>query len=405
MTHHRYRIGFDIGGTFTDFVLSTRESGDIRLYKCLTTPEDPSIGALDGLGELITATPGSRSADVGEIVHGTTLVTNAVIERKGARLGLITTAGLPRPPGDGHGAALRHLRPVPRLPGPLVAAAAPPRGAGAHRPRRRASSTPLDEAEVAARRAHAAPTRASRRSPSASCTPTATRSTSAARGEIVREDVPGRRRLALVGGRRRSCWEYQRCVTTCANAYVQPLDGPLPDAPRARARARGLPRHAPPDAFGRRPRLARRPRAPSRSASSNPGPAGGALATALFGARAGKADVISFDMGGTTAKACLIEDGRAEIAADARGGRACTASRRARACRSRRRSIDMIEIGAGGGSIAAIDEVGLLRVGPHSAGADPGPGLLRPRRRRADRHRRQPRARLLRSRASSSAAG
>src|SRR5205823_14470682 len=102
------------------------------------------------------------------------------------------------------------------------------------------------------------------------------------------------------------------------------------------------------------------------------GPAGGGLATALFGALAGKDDVIAFDMGGTTAKSCLVEGGRIEVA---------SMMEAARVHRFKRGSglpikvpvIDMIEIGAGGGSIAAIDEVGLLRVGPRSAGADPGP--------------------------------
>src|SRR5262249_25076958 len=102
------------------------------------------------------------------------------------------------------------------------------------------------------------------------------------------------------------------------------------------------------------------------------GPAGGGLATALFGRLAGKPDVISFDMGGTTAKACLIEEGRAAVA---------PMMETARVHRFKRGSglpikapvIDMIEIGAGGGSIAAIDAVGLLQVGPRSAGAEPGP--------------------------------
>ena len=88
----RYRIGFDIGGTFTDFILLDTERSEIRPHKCLTTPEDPSVGALAGLAE-ITEASGLRLADIGEIVDGTTLVTNALIERKGAKLGLITTAG------------------------------------------------------------------------------------------------------------------------------------------------------------------------------------------------------------------------------------------------------------------------------------------------------------------------
>jgi hypothetical protein len=88
----RWRIGFDIGGTFTDFILADAEAGSIRLHKCLTTPHDPSVGALAGLAEL-TEAGGIALSDVAEIIHGTTLVTNAIIERKGAPLGLITTQG------------------------------------------------------------------------------------------------------------------------------------------------------------------------------------------------------------------------------------------------------------------------------------------------------------------------
>src|SRR6476646_1702526 len=91
-TPSRYRIGFDIGGTFTDFILLDTQRNDIRLHKCLTTPHDPSVGALQGLAELLQAAR-LTLADIGDVVHGTTLVTNALIERSGARLGLITTRG------------------------------------------------------------------------------------------------------------------------------------------------------------------------------------------------------------------------------------------------------------------------------------------------------------------------
>src|SRR3954454_17647444 len=87
-----YRVGLDIGGTFTDFVLYDGERRRIALYKCLTTPQDPSIAALEGLEALARASR-IELADVGEVVHGTTLVTNAIIERRGARLGLLTTKG------------------------------------------------------------------------------------------------------------------------------------------------------------------------------------------------------------------------------------------------------------------------------------------------------------------------
>jgi 5-oxoprolinase (ATP-hydrolysing) len=87
-----YRVGLDIGGTFTDFVLYDAGNRRISLYKCLTTPHDPSAAALEGLGELV-AQANITLADIAEVVHGTTLVTNAIIERRGARLGLLTTKG------------------------------------------------------------------------------------------------------------------------------------------------------------------------------------------------------------------------------------------------------------------------------------------------------------------------
>jgi 5-oxoprolinase (ATP-hydrolysing)/N-methylhydantoinase A len=88
----RYRIGLDIGGTFTDFILVDDETGAVRLHKCLTTQHDPARGALTGLMELITGA-GLDHAAIGDLVHGTTLVTNAIIEHRGARVGLLTTKG------------------------------------------------------------------------------------------------------------------------------------------------------------------------------------------------------------------------------------------------------------------------------------------------------------------------
>ena len=88
----RYRLGFDIGGTFTDFVLVDAGAGETRIYKCLTTPEDPSVGAIKGM-EALLSEAGLTFADVGHLVHGTTLVTNAIIERRGAKVALLTTRG------------------------------------------------------------------------------------------------------------------------------------------------------------------------------------------------------------------------------------------------------------------------------------------------------------------------
>src|SRR5947208_189442 len=165
--------------------------------------------------------------------------------------------------------------------------------------------------------------------------------------------------------------EYPRAVTTCANAYVQPLmDRYLANFERELA-ARGFRgalrlMHSAGGLVS--PAAARK--FPIRLLES--GPAGGGLATALFGKLAGQESVISFDMGGTTAKACLVEEGRIEIGSQMEAAREHR-FKRGSGLPIKAPVIEMIEIGAGGGSIAGIDEVGLLRVGPRSAGADPGP--------------------------------
>ncbi len=362
-----WRIGFDIGGTFTDFILEDRASGTVRLHKRLTSAQDPAESALIGLDEL-TKAAGIGLGDVSEIVHGTTLVTNAIIERRGAKLGLITTEGFrdilemgteqrydiydlflgfPEPLVPRH----RRLEVRERLDrnGSVVAA--------------------LDEVQVrvvvdqlvsdgvaaiAVCFLHAyANDRHERRV-----------------AEIVRELHP-QLSVSLSSDVVAELGEYQRCVTTCANAYVQPLMARYVARLERDLRARG---------FRGDLRLMHSAGGlvSPETASTVPirllesGPAGGGLATALFGGLAGKSDVISFDMGGTTAKACLIENGRTEVAPMMEAARVHR-FKRGSGLPIKAPVIDMIEIGAGGGSIARIDEVGLLRVGPYSAGAAPGP--------------------------------
>jgi 5-oxoprolinase (ATP-hydrolysing) len=363
----RYRVGFDIGGTFTDFVLVDGATGALFLHKRLTTPHDPSEAALIGLKE-IAAMAGLTLSDVAEIVHGTTLVTNAVIERKGARTGLITTQGF-RDLLE-MGAEQRYDIYDLRLsfPDPLVERSL------RMEVQERVDAlgrvvTALDEAEtrktirtladtgcaaiaVAFLHSYANPAHERRVR------------------EIAADEAPGLS-ISLSSDVVAALGEYPRIVTTVANAYVQPLI----DRYLARLEAE-LKKHG----FAGSLRLmhsggglvspltARQ--YPIRLLES--GPAGGALATALFGARAGLSDVLSFDMGGTTAKACLVENGRAEIATSMEAGRVHR-FKKGSGLPIKAPVVDMIEIGAGGGSIAALDEVGLLRVGPHSSGADPGP--------------------------------
>ncbi|WP_159995263.1 hydantoinase B/oxoprolinase family protein [Roseomonas sp. 18066] len=364
---HRWRIGFDIGGTFTDFILYDAAEGSVRLHKRLTTPHDPSAAALLGLEELVEMA-GLRLGDVGEILHGTTLVTNAVIERKGAKLGLITTAGFRDILEMGTEQRYDIYDLFLGFPEPLVS-----RELRRDVPERMdrdgnvVDALDEDAVRVALKEMLAAGVEAV-----AVCFINAYRNPAheARVGEIVRAEFP-ELAVSLSAEVVAEMWEYQRCVTTCANAYVQPLmDRYLKKLERELAArgftgalrlmhsAGGLVSPATARAF------------PIRLLES--GPAGGGLATALFGALAGKKDVISFDMGGTTAKACMVEDGRVEIAPMLEAGRVHRFSKGS-GLPIKAPVIDMIEIGAGGGSIAQIDAVGLLKVGPHSAGSDPGP--------------------------------
>lgn len=363
----RWRIGFDIGGTFTDFILYDGQEASVTLHKRLTTPHDPSEAALIGLEELV-AMRGIGLGDVSEMVHGTTLVTNAIIERKGAKLGLITSAGFRDILEMGTEQRYDIYDLFIAFPEPLVS-----RDLRLEVPERIDAQgrvvTALDAKAVEA---------AAAKLVTAGCEAIAVSFLHAyanpeherAAAAIIKKAFPkvfvsaSSDVVAEIG-------EYQRTVTTAANAYVQPLMGRYLEKMNAALRSRG---------FAGQLRLmhsagglvsVETARAfPIRLLES--GPAGGGLATALFGALAGKKDVISFDMGGTTAKACMIENGRAEIAPMMEAARVHRFTKGS-GLPIKAPVIEMIEIGAGGGSIAAIDEVGLLKVGPHSAGSDPGP--------------------------------
>jgi 5-oxoprolinase (ATP-hydrolysing)/N-methylhydantoinase A len=363
----RYRIGLDIGGTFTDFVLLDNERAAIRLHKCLTTPTDPSAGALEGLGELLGAA-GLTLADIGEIVHGTTLVTNALIERKGARLGLVTTAGFrdlldmgTEQRYDIYDLFLRYPDPLVPRRRRLEVAERMDRDGSVVIPldldgvRRAAQSLVQDGVEaIAVGFLHAYRNPAHEQAAGAAICALYPDLTVSLSSEVVAE-----------------LWEYQRIATTCANAFVQPLMDRYVARLKRELWQRGFCgqlylMHSAGGLIA--PDIARA--LPIRLLES--GPAGGALATAYFGKLAGKPDVISFDMGGTTAKACIIVKGRAAVAAEMEAARVHR-FKKGSGLPVKAPVIDMIEIGAGGGSIGSIDEVGLLRVGPHSAGADPGP--------------------------------
>ncbi len=363
----RYRVGVDIGGTFTDFVLVDGETGRVRLYKCLTTPKDPSAGALEGLEELLRAA-GLGFSDLGTLVHGTTLVTNAIIERSGSSLGLLTTRGFRDILEMGTEQRYDIYDLFLRFPDPLAPRAfrreiderldrdgrvvVPLDLTQAHREVADLVSNGVEALAVCFLHAYRNPVH------------------ERAIAEMVRREFPG---LAVS----LSCEvvpelrEYERSATTAANAYVQPLMARYVAKLEGALAERGFAgRFYLIQSSGGMTSPAAARRFPIRLLES--GPAGGALVTAFFGRQVGQDDVIAFDMGGTTAKACLVQGGRPDVA---------PAMEAARVHRFKRGSglpikapvIDMIEIGAGGGSIARVDALGLLKVGPRSAGADPGP--------------------------------
>jgi 5-oxoprolinase (ATP-hydrolysing)/N-methylhydantoinase A len=364
----RWRVGFDIGGTFTDFVLFDRQDGRVHLHKRLTSADDPSRSALIGLEELMEKA-GIALADVDDIVHGTTLVTNAIIERKGgARMGLLTTAGFRDILEMGTEQRYDIYDLFLQFPEPLV-----PRDRRLEVAERLDSQgrvvQALDPAEVHARLAQLV---AAGVNAVAVCFLHAYRNPAHEQvvAQLAAREFP-QLAVSLSSEVVPEISEYQRCVTTAANAFVQPLmsayleklqhalaERGFAGALRLMHSAGGLMSPQTACAF------------PIRLLES--GPAGGGLATAWFGQLAGHKDVISFDMGGTTAKAALIEDGRFEVMPMLEAARVHRFTKGS-GLPIKTPVIDMIEIGAGGGSIAAIDELGLLKVGPHSAGSAPGP--------------------------------
>jgi len=363
----RARLGVDIGGTFTDLVVIDDATGTARVGKVLTTTKDPAHGVEEGIHALLDEA-GVRSDAVRAVVHGTTLATNALIERKGAKTALLTTEGFrdaleirregrydmydlfidPPPP-----LVPRHLRR--EVPERLLADGS--------------ILKTLDEA--AARRALAELAREGVEALAicllhAYVNPTHERRLS----EIAREVSPG---LSV------SCSsevvpeirEYERASTTCANVYVAPLMARYLEDLERRLAALGIDGqlYIMQSSGGTAlPPLARR--LPVRLVES--GPAAGALAAAQAARERHEPKLLSFDMGGTTAKACVIDDGVPLVGREFEVARA-DRFKKGSGLPIRVPVIELIEIGAGGGSIARVDRMGLLKVGPDSAGADPGP--------------------------------
>jgi N-methylhydantoinase A len=338
------RVGVDTGGTFTDLVVA--DGPTLRVVKCLSTPRDPARAVLAALAE--GEIPRGRQVTV---VHGTTVATNTLLTRTGARTALVTTEGFEDVVALGRQARPALYDLFQAAPEPLVPAAL----RFGVRTRTRADGrleTPPAAADV--RRLVAALRRA-RPASIALCllfsyaNPAAERRLARALGAL---GVP----LSVSSRLLPEYREYERTSTTCVNAYV---------LPRMSRYLEGLDR-----ALGRRLRVMQSSGGSlsARAAGGEPvrtvlsGPAGGVVGAQAVAARAGFRKIITFDMGGTSTDVCLVD-----------GTVPTTAEAAVAGCPIRVPVIDIHTVGAGGGSIAWVDAGGLLRVGPQSAGADPGP--------------------------------
>lgn len=362
----RLRAGVDIGGTFTDLCLLGDE-GIVAVGKTLTTHQEPAAGVESVLAATL-AEHRIDPASVTGVVHGTTLVTNALIERTGPRTALLTTRGFRDvlEMRREHRYELYDLELA--LPEPLV-----PRWLRFEITERVLADgsveAPVDLAEV---RRLGAELAAAGVEAVAVCLLHG--HVNPVHERAVRDALAGVApdlRVALSSEVNPEIREYERTSTTVANVYVQALvDDYLRDL-RERLTRLGI--RADPRimlSHGGVATIDTARRFPIRMLES--GPAGGALGAVAFGRTAGRSDQLAFDMGGTTAKTCLIEDGRPLVSRSFEADRVYRL-RPGSGLPVRAPVIDMIEIGAGGGSHARVDSLGLITVGPDSAGSEPGP--------------------------------
>ena len=370
-SHAPLSLGIDIGGTFTDLVILDPRSGETAVWKESTTPDEPSRGAIQGLQTLLQR---SRIAPhrIGRVVHATTLFTNALIERKGARTGLITTAGFGDVLEIGRERKYELYDLFLEMPAPLVAR--PWRREVAERLAADGSvEIPLD-VDAVLRQVEALVADGVRSLAICFLHAYANPAHELAAAEAVARRFPDLS-LSLSCDIAPEIREYPRVVTTVVNAYVKPLAETYLDRLESALFGAGIPGGL----FlmlsnGGLTHVAEAKRAPAQLLES--GPAAGALAGAWFGRQAGLKRVLAFDMGGTTAKLALVDDGEPLV------GWGFEAARQKRFLRGsglpvQVATVELIEIGAGGGSIARPSALGTLNVGPESAGAQPGPACYR----------------------------
>ena len=362
-----YALGVDIGGTFTDLALVQRRTGELAVGKVLTDYGDVSRGVMDGLRTILAET-GVKPADVHVFVHGTTLATNALIQRRGARTALIVTRGFRDILTMGRESRYEIYDIEIDLPEPLV-----PRALVFEVTERVDVNgqviTPLTKSEVVALARSFA---ADGIEAVAVCLLHGFRNPDHERAiaAIFDREAPDIS-VSLSSDISPDIGEFERASTTAANAYVRPAMRRYLNDLALQLTAAGV--TAEPlimTSDGGTIPCTTAAEYPVRLIES--GPAGGAMAAAHLGALSDHGDLIAFDMGGTTAKICVIEGGKPSRAGQFEVGHVYRFARGS-GLPIRAPVLEMIEIGAGGGSIAEVDELGLLKVGPESAGSNPGP--------------------------------
>ncbi|MGV3650679.1 MAG: hydantoinase/oxoprolinase family protein [Devosia sp.] len=368
----RFRVGIDIGGTFTDIAL-VDAAGRVEIRKVASTPDDYSRGIAEGLAALV-AELGIDPASITGIVHATTVATNTILEMKGARTGLVTTAGFKDV------LEMRRLR-VPVLydlaydkPPPLV-----PRQYRLEVRERLGPDgsvrVPLDESDVAA--AADIFKMAGIEAVAISFLHAYANADHEIRAEAMLREALGASVYICRGSDiLPEIREYERTSTAVVNAYVGPVIRRYAEALEARLAEIGI--AAPIEMMHSGGGIMRLGRAVTRAAALvESGPAAGVIACSRLGQGAsGTANIISFDMGGTTAKAALVENGEAARTDEYEVGAGINLSSKlvkGGGYPIKMPFIDVSEIGAGGGSIVALDGQGRVTVGPQSAGAFPGP--------------------------------
>jgi len=360
-------LGSDIGGTFTDFVEVDESTGKVEVYKCLTTPQDPSLAIDEGVRQL-SERRGRTASDLNVMVHGTTLVINAVIERKGARTGLLTTRGFRDTLEIGREKRFDAYDLQIEFPAPLV-----PRYLRLEVDERLHASgavlRPLDEASV--RSAVRALLDQDCESIAVCLIHSYANPAHERRVAALIEELAPDISVTLSSDVLPEMKEYERTTTTTLNAYTKPVTSRYLTRLEERVRAQGFSGELlmmlssggiNSVAFARQ--------YPVQIIES--GPAAGTLGAAHFARLAELDKVLAFDMGGTTAKLALVEQGRATRTNDfevAHVHRFKPGS----GIPVRISVVDLIEIGAGGGSIARRTAVGTMQVGPESSSAVPGP--------------------------------